>query len=85
MLIRFISTLTEEDEHRLAEVIVDTAKALLAHSPIGYILRVETTDAKLFELNQVAPSAVVTHVAPPRQPRATAAFRPRRHDRLKKS
>jgi hypothetical protein len=69
MQIRFISTLTAEDEDRLAEMIVDTAKALLAHSPLGYMLRVETTDAKLFEHNKVAPSATVNEMPRPRQTR----------------
>jgi hypothetical protein len=69
MQIRFISTLTAEDEDRLAEMIVDTAKALLAHSPLGYMLRVETTDAKLFEHNKVAPSATVNEMPRPRETR----------------
>jgi hypothetical protein len=68
MQIRFISTLTAEDEARVAEMIVDTAKALLAHSPLGYMLRIETTDAKLFEHNKVAPSATtVSDLSRPRQ------------------
>jgi hypothetical protein len=66
MQIRFISTLTAEDEDRLAEMIVDTAKALLAHSPLGYMLRIETTDAKLFEHNKVAPSATLGEPPRPR-------------------
>ena len=57
MQIRFISTLTAEDEARVAEMIVDTAKAILANFPLGYMLRVETADAKLFEHNKVAPSS----------------------------
>jgi hypothetical protein len=66
MQIRFISTLTTEDEDHLAEMIVDTAKALLSHSPLGYMLRIETTNAKLFEHNKVAPSASVNEMRRPR-------------------
>jgi len=65
MQIRFISTLTEEDEDRLAEMIVDMAKALLAHSPLGYMLRIETAAAKFFEHNKVAPPATVTEMPRP--------------------
>jgi len=53
MHIRFVSTLTPEDEDRLAETILQTAKGLLSTLPIGYLLRVETTGMKVFEHNRV--------------------------------
>jgi hypothetical protein len=53
MQIRFISTLTADDEERLAETIVETAKAMLGTFPIGYMLRVETTAMRVFEHNRV--------------------------------
>ena len=80
MQIRFISTLTTEDEARLAQMIVDTAKALLANFPLGYMLRVETADAKLFEHNKVAPSASIEEVPRP-QPLKIATSTDVQHSR----
>ena len=60
MDIHFISTLTAEDEDRLAVMILETAKALLANLPLSYKLRVETTGHKFREHEQIgAPSANV--------------------------
>jgi hypothetical protein len=40
--IHFVSGLSPEDEHRLAEAVVASAAALLDQWPIAYALRVET-------------------------------------------
>jgi hypothetical protein len=40
--IHFVSALSPEDEHRLAEAVVASAAALLDQWPIAYALRVET-------------------------------------------
>ena len=53
MQIRFVSTLTAEDEERLAETLVETVKSLLAAFPIGYSFRIETTRMRVFEHNRV--------------------------------
>ena len=48
MEIRFISTLTPEDEARVASTICKTAAQLLAPLSIAYTLRVRTTDGQMF-------------------------------------
>jgi hypothetical protein len=53
MQIRFVSTLTAEDEERLAEALVETVRSLLAAFPIGYTFRVETNRMRVFEHNRV--------------------------------
>ena len=53
MQIRFVSTLTADDEDRLAETLVETVKSLLAAFPIGYTFRVETNRMRVFECNRV--------------------------------
>ena len=66
MQIRFVSTLTAEDEDRLAQTILETAKGLLATLPIGYLLRVETTGMKVFEHNRVQETLPIDDVSRPR-------------------
>jgi hypothetical protein len=66
MDIRLISTLTSDDEARVAAAICATAGALLDHLSITYTLRVETTDGEIFQqhntaaIDRLAPSAAVT-------------------------
>lgn len=48
MEIRFISTLTPEDEARVAVTICKVAEQLLAPLSIAYTLRVRTTDGQMF-------------------------------------
>ena len=48
MEIRFISTLTPEDEARVAITICKAAEQLLAPLAIAYTLRVRTTDGQMF-------------------------------------
>jgi hypothetical protein len=60
MDIHFVSTLTPEDEERLAAVIIETAKGLLSCFPVSYTLRVTATSDKVLEHTQttsIAPSA----------------------------
>jgi hypothetical protein len=49
MDIHFVSTLTPEDEDRLAVVIVETVKAMLSNLPLSYKLRIETIGHRLRE------------------------------------
>jgi hypothetical protein len=49
MHIHFISTLTPEDEDRLAVVIEETVKALLSTLPLSYKLRIETAGRRRYE------------------------------------
>ena len=48
MEIRFISTLTPDDEARAADAICKAAANLLAPLSIAYTLRVSTTDGQMF-------------------------------------
>lgn len=52
MDIHFVSTLTPDDEERLAAMVLETAKALLACFPISYTLRVRATSDKVLEHRQ---------------------------------
>ncbi|HEY7446181.1 MAG TPA: hypothetical protein VH702_18705 [Vicinamibacterales bacterium] len=55
MDIHFVSSLTDEDEQRVAAAIVAAAEKLLGHSPLSYSLRVRTAGGRVFEtcrLNQ---------------------------------
>ncbi len=56
MDIHFISTLTPDDEDRLAVMIVEVAKGVLGTFPISYKLRVETTGHRLCEHEQIGPA-----------------------------
>src|SRR4051794_9443289 len=47
--IRLISTLTSEDEARIAAAICAAAGPLLDHLTIAYTLRIETADGQVFE------------------------------------
>ena len=64
MDIHFVSTLTPDDEERLASVLVETAKTLLSYFPISYTLRVSSTSDKVLEHTQNA--SIAPTVRPPR-------------------
>lgn len=49
MHIEFTSTLTTEDENRLAPAVLKALSGLLDMLPIAYIIRVETTDQNVLE------------------------------------
>ena len=53
MHIELTSTLTQEDENRLAGVILKALSGMLDMLPISYLVRVETTDQSVLE--QVSP------------------------------
>jgi hypothetical protein len=55
--IRFISTLTAEDEAQMAPALLQAVTSLLDALPIAYTLRVETLGAQVF--HHTHPSAVV--------------------------
>jgi hypothetical protein len=48
MEIRFVSSLTPDDENALAPALLKAASALLDQMPIAYTLRLETTGAQIF-------------------------------------
>ena len=49
MDIRFVSSLTPEDENLIAPALVKAVGALLDQLPIAYTLRIETTGAQVFQ------------------------------------
>jgi hypothetical protein len=53
MEIRFVSTLTAEDEERIATLIIEAAKGLLAILPISYKLEIKTIGNHLSEHEQI--------------------------------
>jgi len=57
MDIRLVSTLTPDDEARLAEALCITAGALLDHLSIAYTLRVETSDGQVYQQHR-APAVI---------------------------
>ena len=57
MDIRFISTLTAEDEAQMAPALLQAVTSLLDALPIAYTLRVETLGAQVF--HHTHPSAAV--------------------------
>jgi hypothetical protein len=59
MEIRFISTLTAEDEDLFAPAVLKAVSALLDHAPIAYTIRIETTGAQVFQHTHVAPEGFV--------------------------
>ena len=49
MEIRFISTLTADDEQQMAPALMNAVTALLDAMPIAYTLRIETLGAQVFQ------------------------------------
>jgi hypothetical protein len=56
MEIRFVSTLTPEDEERIATLIIEAAKGILAILPISYKLEIKTIANHLCEHEQIGGS-----------------------------
>ena len=55
MEIRFISSLTADDEDGFAPAILTAVTAILDQMPIAYTIRIETTAAKVYQYTHVAP------------------------------
>jgi hypothetical protein len=53
--IRFISSLTSEDEEVFAPAVLEAVSALLDRLPIAYTLRIETSGAQVFQHTHVQP------------------------------
>ena len=49
MNIRFTSTLTPEDENALAPAVLAALSGILELLPLAYVIRIETTDAQVYE------------------------------------
>ncbi len=65
MNIRFTSSLTPDDENRLAPVVLQAISTLLNALPIAYVLRIDTTDARVYQVSGAgvgaSPPMAVTH------------------------
>ena len=59
MDIRFISSLTADDENAFAPALLKAVGAILDQFPIAYTLRVETTGAQVFQHTHPAFEGVV--------------------------
>ena len=55
MEIRFISSLTAEDEELFAPAVLKAASALLDQLPIAYTIRIETAGAQVYQHTHVVP------------------------------
>jgi hypothetical protein len=54
MEIRFVSSLTAEDENLFAPALLKAVGALLDQLPIAYTIRIETTGAQVFQHTHAA-------------------------------
>ena len=63
MEIRFISSLTAEDENAFAPALLKAVSTLLDQMPIAYTIRVETTGAQVFQHTHAAPEDRTHRVA----------------------
>lgn len=55
MNIRFTSTLSAEDENRLAPAVIQVISGLLDMLPIAYVVQIETSDLKQYRTTGPAP------------------------------
>jgi hypothetical protein len=61
--IELASTLTREDENKLAQAVLKAVSGMLDMLPIAYVLRVETVDQSLHQMSDGAgprPTAEIT-------------------------
>ncbi len=65
MEIRFISTLTADDEGQMAPALMNAVAALLDSMPIAYTLRIETLGAQVFQ--HTSPAAASRGALTPEQ------------------
>jgi hypothetical protein len=67
MEIRFISSLTAEDENLFAPALLKAVAALLDQLPIAYTMRIETTGAQVFQHthSSAAPDMIAESVRHP--------------------
>ena len=59
MDIRFVSSLTAEDENAFAPALLKAVGALLDSMPIAYTLRIETTGSQVFQHTHTGPKDAV--------------------------
>ena len=57
MDIRFVSTLTADDERQFAPALLRAVSSLLDATPIAYTLRIETLDGEVFQHTHPSPAS----------------------------
>jgi hypothetical protein len=64
--IRFVSTLTPEDENALAPAVLKAMATILDLLPIAYMLRIDTADAQVYQhvRQDAQPSGLITDAMP---------------------
>jgi len=64
--LRFTSTLSSEDENRIAPVILKMISEILDLLPVSYMLRIDTVDAHVYQIARPSdtPSSVVPFIPP---------------------
>ena len=67
MNIRFTSTLTPEDENAIAPAVLAALSGILDLLPLSYVIRIDTTDAHVYQRSS---TKSLEPVAPARAPRA---------------
>jgi hypothetical protein len=66
MEIRFVSSLTAEDENLMAPALLKALSALLDPLPIAYTIRIETTGSQVFQHTHAGrPEASTQAIDPP--------------------
>lgn len=51
MNIRFTSSLTPDDENRLAPVVLQAVSTILSALPIAYMIRIDTSDSQVYQVS----------------------------------
>ena len=51
MNIRFTSSLTPDDENRLAPIVLQAVGAILNAMPIAYVVRIDTSDSQVYQIS----------------------------------
>ena len=55
MDIRFISSLTADDENRFAPAVLKAVTALVDQLPLAYAIRIETSGAQVYQHTRIVP------------------------------
>ncbi len=63
MLIRFTSSMTAEDENRLAPALLKALSSILDLLPIAYAIRIETSDSQVYQHRSSSDEAAVSGLA----------------------
>ena len=73
MEIRFISSLTADDENQFAPAVLKALSAVLDQLPIAYTMRIETSGSQIFQHTHVVTEETPTPATTPGSSRLSAA------------